>query len=108
MLKTIFIFRIWIPNLGTRRYFVANRTTTGTHPPGSEWTKNPVANCAGLGGGFFDEDPNCPSGFQFPPHLEGLWGQGISSIIYWAQSFTSLKAGLRQDINRGFAFHQVS
>ena len=64
-------------DLSTRRYFIANRTTTGTHPPGSEWTKNPVANCAGLGGGFFDEDPNCPSGFQFPPHLEGLWGQGI-------------------------------
>ena len=63
-------------DLSTRRYFVANRTTVGTYPPGSEWTKNPVTNCAGFYGGAFDSEPNCPNGFQFAPHLDGLWGEG--------------------------------
>jgi len=65
-------------DLSTRRYFVANRTTVGTYPPGSEWTKNPVTNCAGFYGGAFDSEPNCPNGFQFAPHLDGLWGEGTS------------------------------
>jgi len=65
-------------DLSTRRYFVANRTTVGTYPPGSEWTKNPVTNCAGFYGGAFDYDPNCPNGFQFTPHLDGLWGEGTN------------------------------
>ena len=31
--------------------FTANRTSEGTVPKGSEWSKNPIPNCAGLGGG---------------------------------------------------------
>ena len=51
----------------------------GTYPPGSEWTKNPVPNCAGMGGGYFNKDPKtCPQGYQFPPHLDGLFGQGAN------------------------------
>jgi len=62
----------------TRIYFTANRTTKGTYPPGSEWTKNPVANCAGLGGGFFNEGKECPQGYQFPPVADGVYGQGAN------------------------------
>ena len=40
----------------TRKYFTANRTTEGTYPPGSEWTKDPIANCAPYGG-FYIHDP---------------------------------------------------
>jgi len=65
----------------TKREFIANRTTKGTFPPGSEWTKNPVPNCAGMGGGFFNEDPTtCPQGYQFPPPIEGLFGQGANYV----------------------------
>eukprot|EP00092_Neocalanus_flemingeri_P096221 GFUD01122461.1.p1 GENE.GFUD01122461.1~~GFUD01122461.1.p1 ORF type:complete len:336 (+),score=73.39 GFUD01122461.1:61-1008(+) len=61
----------------TIREFIANRTTEGTVPAGSEWTKNPVPNCAGMRGGFMNEDPTtCPTGFQFPPPIDGLFGQG--------------------------------
>jgi len=68
----------------TRKEFLANRTTVGTFPTGSEWTRNPVPNCAGMGGGFFNEDPNiCPQGYQFPPPIEGLFGQG--SNVYYDQ-----------------------
>jgi len=63
----------------TKREFLANRTTEGTFPAGSEWTKNPVPNCAGMRGGFFNEDPTiCPTGYQFPPPIEGLFGQGAN------------------------------
>ena len=43
----------------TREYFKANRTTEGTYPPGSEWTKNPIANCAPYGG-FYIRPENLP------------------------------------------------
>ena len=49
-------------NETTRKYFTANRTTEGTYPPGSEWTKDPIANCAPYGG-FYIRDPDdlpCP------------------------------------------------
>jgi len=63
----------------TKQTFIANRTTEGTIPTGSEWTKNPVPNCAGIGGGFFNKDPTkCEQGYQFPPHLAGLFGQGAN------------------------------
>ena len=66
----------------SRKYFTANRTTEGTYPPGSQWTKNPVANCAGLGGGFMNMVTWCPQGYQFPPHMEGVWGQGTFCTKY--------------------------
>ena len=46
-----------------------------------------MANCAGLGGGFFNEDPSfCPQGYQFEPHLEGVWGQG-ANVYYDPEAF---------------------
>ena len=69
----------------------------GTSPAGSEWTKNPVPNCAGLGGGYMNPDPAvCPQGYQvtlsllemlysaalrcpqFPPPLPDVFGQGAN------------------------------
>lgn len=32
-------------NKSSRVAFRANRTTEGTHPPNSEWTKNPIPAC---------------------------------------------------------------
>jgi len=65
----------------TRQYFTANRTTEGTYPPGSEWTKNPIANCAGLGGGFGNANCDCPKGYQFPPPIAGVTeGQGANYL----------------------------
>jgi len=58
--------------------FKANRTREGTVPKGSEWTKNPIPNCAGLGGGFGDPDASCPGGLQFPAPAPGLFGQGAN------------------------------
>jgi len=61
-----------------RTEFRANRTSEGTFPAGSVWTKNPIPNCAGLGGGYFDPDSSCPGGLQFPAPAEGLLGQGAN------------------------------
>jgi len=74
-------------DISTKREFLANRTTEGTVPAGSEWTKNPVPNCAGMGGGFFNKDPTtCPTGYQFPPPIEGLFGQG-ANIYYDPEAY---------------------
>ena len=59
-----------------RIFFLANRTTAGTWPVGSEWSKNPIPNCAGLTGGFLDQDSSCPGGLQFPAPAPGLFGHG--------------------------------
>merc|ERR1712200_272930 len=61
---------------GSRVYFVANRTDVGTFPPGSQWAKNPIPACNDLSGGWFDETPDCPGGFQFEPPAPGLGGYG--------------------------------
>jgi len=62
----------------TKVSFKANRTREGTVPKGSEWSKNPIPNCAGLGGGFMDPDASCPGGLQFPAPAPGLFGQGAN------------------------------
>ena len=66
---------------GPRFQFVANRTTTGTYPEGSEWTKNPIPACntPGGGGAFQDEVLKCRDGTQFPPPFPGMEGFGISA-----------------------------
>ena len=60
----------------TRYEFTAVRTSEGTNPPGSQWTKNPIPACDGLSGGF--HNANCTGiGTQFPPPGPGLFGFGI-------------------------------
>jgi len=61
---------------GQRFAFKANRTRNGTFPKGSQWTKNPIAPCKGIMGGFGDLKPGCPGGTQFPPPAPGLAGFG--------------------------------
>jgi hypothetical protein len=56
----------------------ANRTTTGTHPSGSQWTKVPIPSCSGPGGGGQGCDATCAEP-QFPSPVPGLWGNGPSN-----------------------------
>ena len=38
--------------------------------------RNPVPNCAGMDGGYYQRDPkNCPKGLQFEAPVPGLFGQ---------------------------------
>lgn len=60
----------------TRYQFSAVRTDKGTTPPGSQWTKNPIPACNGLGGGY-DDPHQCSKGTQFPPPGPGLEGFGV-------------------------------
>ena len=40
-----------------------------------------------MGGGFFNKDPTtCPTGYQFPPPIEGLFGQG-ANIYYDPEAY---------------------
>jgi hypothetical protein len=53
----------------------ANRTTTGTHPSGSQWTKVPIPSCGGAAGGGLGCDAGCAEP-QFPSPVPGVWGNG--------------------------------
>ena len=59
----------------------AKRLREGSHPPGSQWTRNPIPACkgprGGVGGGF-----NCSgAGPQFAPPLPGLYGYGVAECF---------------------------
>jgi hypothetical protein len=54
-------------DINNRSEIPAMRTSTGTHPPGSMWTRNPIP--AGDLGGF-------GPGHEFPPPLPGIEGFG--------------------------------
>jgi len=56
----------------------ANRTTMGTNPAGSQWTKVPIPSCGGMYGGGLGCDSGC-AGPQFPSPIPGLWGNGPSN-----------------------------
>jgi len=60
----------------SRVAFIANRTTKGTYPKGSQWTKNPIPACYRLDGGGLG-NPVCDE-VQFPEPLPGLSGYGVS------------------------------
>jgi len=53
----------------------ANRTSTGTNPSGSQWTKVPIPSCGGAAGGGLGCDAGCVEP-QFPSPVPGLWGNG--------------------------------
>jgi len=56
----------------------ATRTTKGTYPLGSQWTKNPIPACIGGLGGFYYPTKECPSGTQFKPPRPDLFGFGVN------------------------------
>merc|ERR1712039_1054815 len=60
-------------NQSNRTAIQANRTSRGTHPQGSQWTKVPIPSCSGPGGGY--DGTGCDSP-QFPTPIPGLWGNG--------------------------------
>ena len=66
-------------DISTRVEFIANRTNVGTHPKGSQWTKNPIPACKYWYGGVYDYNDKCEEGLQFPAPAKGLFGFGISS-----------------------------
>lgn len=53
----------------------ANRTTIGTHPSNSQWTKVPIPSCGGTYGGGLGCDAGCGEP-QFDSPIPGLWGNG--------------------------------
>ena len=55
---------------GTRATFPAVRTTNGTYPVGSQWTRNPIPACGGPGGGSLAASGDVCKGSQFPPPLD--------------------------------------
>jgi len=61
---------------GEKVEFLANRTTVGTFPPGSQWTKDPIPACGSLDGGWYEGAGCTESGTQFPPPAPGLAGYG--------------------------------
>jgi len=56
----------------------ATRTSEGTNPKGSVWTKNPIPACAWGAGGV--GDPRCAAP-QFEPPLPGLFGYGSAACF---------------------------
>jgi len=62
--------------VSTRKEFPAHRTTEGTTPKGSQWTRNPIPACKEASGGYLNKDTSCPQGTQFEPPLPGLMGFG--------------------------------
>ena len=67
-----------------RTTFKATRVSTGTFPAGSEWTKNPVPPCASRDGSPAKAFDDCESP-QFPPPVDGLWGDGPGACITWGE-----------------------
>merc|ERR1712137_166953 len=53
----------------TQATFPAVRSTDGTSPAGSQWTRNPIPACSGPGGGSLIGSKDKCTGFQFPPPL---------------------------------------
>jgi len=61
----------------TRTEFPAARTTVGTTPAGSQWTRNPIPACASMDGGWFETDASvCKDGTWFEPPVPGAFGYG--------------------------------
>lgn len=56
-------------NTSNRMAIGAVRTSDGTNPPGSQWTRNPIPACSGIGGG--DNGIGCAEP-QFDPPLKDI------------------------------------
>merc|ERR1712232_711089 len=57
----------------------AARTSQGTHPAGSQWTRNPIPACGQLNGGVGDGVCDYPP--QFDPPLPYLYGYGSATCF---------------------------
>jgi len=65
----------WHGDKNNRSEFSPLRTTVGTTPAGSQWSRNAIPACRGLDGGVLDFP--CFLGPQFTPpasHVYGFWG----------------------------------
>ena len=65
-------------NSSSRTAITAVRTSNGTHPPHSTWTRNPIPACGSIDGGAVTENArpagHCDGGAQFPPPAPGVFG----------------------------------
>lgn len=81
----------WGPDFKNRTEFKAMRTTTGTWPPNSSWTRNPVPACRNYdGGALTDKSDDCELNggkFMFDPPAPGIHGYGEYSFNNWLSSF---------------------
>jgi len=69
----------WGANPKNRTEIPALRTTKGTTPAGSQWTRNPIPACDTSGGGVFTDTSNACSvsgGYQFKPATPRAAGFG--------------------------------
>ena len=69
----------WDDNEANRTAIPAMRTSEGTHPAGSQWTRNPIPACGDFEGGGLSENgvlglPGHCKGAQFKPPLPGVYG----------------------------------
>jgi len=72
-------------NESTRTPIPAARTSVGTFPPGSIWTRNPVPPCSEPNGSPVQDPPSCPQPMFAPPApLAHLYGDGPGSCVNWA------------------------
>merc|ERR1712218_36687 len=71
----------WGPDKKDSIKFNATRSSEGTHPEGSVWTRNPIPACADREGGIFTENGNdcfaADGEAQFEPVVPGVQGYGI-------------------------------
>jgi len=78
------------PDFKNRTEFTAVRTSKGTWPPNSSWTKNPIPACRAPDGGVFTDDSDeCKKtgGFQFTPPAPDLHGYGEYISSNFASTF---------------------
>jgi len=80
----------WNDNPKNRTEITALRTTEGTTPAGSQWTRDPIPACDAAGGGVFTDLSNScriSGGYQFKPPTPraagfGTYFQGNDAIAY--------------------------
>ena len=91
----------WGSDKANRTAIRALRTSSGTTPTNSTWTRTPVPACSGVFGGSQHHLEDCAAGPQFPPPVPGLFGFGLgtcesllpgaectaSEYAYWAGAF---------------------
>jgi hypothetical protein len=74
------------PNMNNRTEIRAIRTTNGTFPPGSQWTRNPVPACITRADGGGGARQPC-IGPQFPPPIPNLYGWFGVNLATWSKPF---------------------
>ena len=79
----------WDDRVENRTAIPAMRTSVGTFPPGSQFTRNPIPACGDYVGGGMSENgfagsPGFCTGSQFTPPIPGVFGfYGRECSSFW-------------------------